>query len=78
MANARAKSEQADLAADQARRDSDQARIRGKEFAPEFHQPGTVNILTPVRVTLPFVSPDNLVVVLFSTIRTRKLNFQLS
>ena len=40
MANARAKSEQADLAADQARKDSDLARIKAKEFAPEFHQPG--------------------------------------
>ena len=41
MANARAKSEQAELAAKKAREDSDIARIKAKEFAPEFHQPGT-------------------------------------
>ncbi|XP_064640470.1 junctophilin-1-like isoform X1 [Lineus longissimus] len=41
MANARAKAEQADIAAHRAREDSDIARLKGKEFAPEFHQPGT-------------------------------------
>jgi junctophilin len=40
MANARAKAEQADLAAHRAREDSDIARLKGKKFAPEFHQPG--------------------------------------
>ncbi|CAG2227910.1 JPH [Mytilus edulis] len=41
MANARAKSEQADQAALKADQDSDIARIKAKEYAPEFHQPGT-------------------------------------
>lgn len=40
MANARAKSEQADQAALKADQDSDIARIKAKEYAPEFHQPG--------------------------------------
>lgn len=40
MANARAKAEQADQAAAKANRDSEQARIKAKEVAPEFHQPG--------------------------------------
>lgn len=44
MANARAKAEAADNAATQARRDSEIARIKGKEFAPEFHQPGKKTI----------------------------------
>jgi junctophilin len=39
MANARAKSEQADIAAQKAREDSEVARIKAKEFAPEFVQP---------------------------------------
>ncbi|XP_076470552.1 junctophilin-1-like isoform X2 [Babylonia areolata] len=41
MANARAKAEQADLAAEKAQQDSDVARLKAKEYAPEFHQPGT-------------------------------------
>ncbi|XP_059138498.1 LOW QUALITY PROTEIN: junctophilin-3-like [Physella acuta] len=41
MANARAKAEAADLAADRAQNDSDIARLKAKEYAPEFHQPGT-------------------------------------
>nr|KAG5712667.1 hypothetical protein BaRGS_029722 [Batillaria attramentaria] len=41
MANARAKAEQADLAAEKAQQDSDIARLKAKEYAPEFHQPGT-------------------------------------
>ena len=40
MANARAKAEQADLASEQAHKDSDIARLKAKEYAPEFHQPG--------------------------------------
>ncbi len=40
MANARAKAEQADLASNQARKDSDIARVKAKDYAPEFHQPG--------------------------------------
>lgn len=40
MANARAKAEQADLAAEKAQQDSDVARLKAKEYAPEFHQPG--------------------------------------
>lgn len=40
MANARAKAEQADQIAMKAEQDSDAARLRAKEFAPEFHQPG--------------------------------------
>ncbi len=54
MANARAKSEQADLAAQQAQKDSDLARIKAKEFAPEFHQPGTIHVL--LNVLTMFVS----------------------
>ena len=45
MANARAKAEQADIAAEHAKQDSDMARIKAKDFAPEFHQPGTVFII---------------------------------
>jgi len=41
MANARAKAEAADNAASVARRDSELARVKAKEYAPEFHQPGT-------------------------------------
>ena len=41
MANARAKSEQAEQTANKARQDSDMARVKAKEFAPEFQQPGT-------------------------------------
>ena len=40
MANARSKAEQADMAAQKAREDSDTARMKAKEFAPEFQQPG--------------------------------------
>lgn len=40
MANARAKAEQADQSAIKAEQDSDHARIKAKEYAPEFHQPG--------------------------------------
>lgn len=40
MANARSKAEQADMMAKKAREDSDQARLKAKEYAPEFHQPG--------------------------------------
>ena len=40
MANARAKAEQADLAAEKAQQDSDLARLKAKQYAPEFHQPG--------------------------------------
>ena len=40
QANARAKAEQADMSSEQSRRDSEVARVKGKEFAPEFHQPG--------------------------------------
>ena len=42
MANARAKSEQAEQAALKADQDSDIARIKAKEYAPEFHQPGMI------------------------------------
>lgn len=41
MANARAKSEEAERAAAKARNDSNEARLRAREVAPEFHQPGT-------------------------------------
>ncbi|KAL4234067.1 regulation of ryanodine-sensitive calcium-release channel [Mactra antiquata] len=41
MANARAKAEQADQNALKAEQDSDTARLKAKQFAPEFHQPGT-------------------------------------
>ncbi|XP_050398291.1 junctophilin-1 isoform X2 [Patella vulgata] len=41
MANARAKAEQADAAGDKAQQDCDVARLKAKEYAPEFHQPGT-------------------------------------
>lgn len=41
MANARTKAEQADAIAQKARQDSDVARLKAKEYAPEFHQPGT-------------------------------------
>ncbi|KAL3860432.1 hypothetical protein ACJMK2_010556 [Sinanodonta woodiana] len=41
MANARAKAEQADQSAKKAEQDSDIARLKAKEYAPEFHQPGT-------------------------------------
>ncbi|XP_055892772.1 junctophilin-1-like isoform X1 [Biomphalaria glabrata] len=41
MANARAKAEAADQAAERAQKDSDLARLKAKEYAPEFHQPGT-------------------------------------
>ena len=40
MANARAKAEQADMAAEKSKQDSDLARLKAKEYAPEFHQPG--------------------------------------
>lgn len=40
MANARAKAEQADNAAELAKQDSDVARLRAKEIDPTFHQPG--------------------------------------
>lgn len=40
MANARAKSEQAEQSAIKSEQDSDHARIKAKEYAPEFHQPG--------------------------------------
>ncbi len=40
MANARNKSELAERAADKAKQDSDVARLKAKEYAPEFHQPG--------------------------------------
>lgn len=40
MANARAKAEQAEMSAKQALKDSELARIKAKEFAPEFVQPG--------------------------------------
>ena len=40
MANARNKSELAERAADKAKQDSDIARLKAKEYAPEFHQPG--------------------------------------
>ena len=39
-ATARGKGEQADIAAGQAREDSEIARIIAKQFAPDFHQPG--------------------------------------
>ncbi|GFS04935.1 junctophilin-3-like [Elysia marginata] len=41
MANARAKAETADQAGERAQQDSDMARLKAKEYAPEFHQPGT-------------------------------------
>ncbi|KAK3085576.1 hypothetical protein FSP39_005580 [Pinctada imbricata] len=41
MANARGKAEQADQAAIKSEQDSDVARLKAKEYAPEFHQPGT-------------------------------------
>ena len=44
MANARAKAEQADMAAQKAREDSDMARVKAKEFAPEFIQPGKIDL----------------------------------
>lgn len=43
MANARAKAEQADQAALKAEQDSDTARLKAKQFAPEFHQPGILS-----------------------------------
>ena len=43
MANARAKAEQADMAAEQARKDADLARIKAKDYAPEFRQPGKLS-----------------------------------
>ena len=49
QANARAKAEQADLASEQSRRDSEVARVKAKEFAPEFHQPGTYHGNSDVR-----------------------------
>ena len=44
MANARNKSELADRASDKAKQDSDIARLKAKEYAPEFHQPGKTDI----------------------------------
>ncbi|XP_037077124.1 junctophilin-1-like [Pollicipes pollicipes] len=40
-ATARGKAEQADIAALHSREDSDIARIHAKQFAPDFHQPGS-------------------------------------
>ena len=40
MSNARSKGEQANQSAAKANRDSEQARIKDKEVAPEVHQPG--------------------------------------
>ncbi|CAL1538577.1 unnamed protein product [Lymnaea stagnalis] len=45
MANARAKAEAADLASDRAQNDSDLARLKAKEYAPEFHQPGSSDMM---------------------------------
>lgn len=44
MANARAKAEQADQAAQKSREDSNIARIKATEFAPEFVQPGKMRL----------------------------------
>ena len=40
MANARAKAEGAEEAAERSLKDSELARVKAKEFAPEFVQPG--------------------------------------
>ena len=40
MANARAKAEQADQLAAKSEQDSELARVKATEYAPEFHQPG--------------------------------------
>lgn len=54
MANARAKAEQADQAAMKAEQDSDTARLKAKQFAPEFHQPGTTcGLLAPLLLFVP-------------------------
>ncbi|XP_068083311.1 junctophilin-1 isoform X2 [Anabrus simplex] len=45
-ATARGKAEQADIAADHAKEDSDIARETAKQFAPDFHQPGLDKIRT--------------------------------
>ena len=45
MANAKAKAEAAGHAADRAENDSDIARLKAKEYAPEFHQPGISDIV---------------------------------
>lgn len=55
-ATARGKAEQADMAADHAREDSDIAQATAKQFAPDFKQPGLDRIKTrePYRVkTVP-------------------------
>jgi junctophilin len=44
MANAQAKAEQADQSAAKANEDSDKARVKAREVAPEFHQPGKNNM----------------------------------
>jgi len=43
-ATARGKAEQADIAALQAREDSDLARDTAKQFAPDFYQPGIQHV----------------------------------
>ena len=58
MANARAKAEQADLAAEKAQQDSDVARLKAKEYAPEFHQPGQ-SVSVCVRVYVCARAPVN-------------------
>ena len=40
-ATARGKAEQSDIAAAHAREDSEIARVIAKQFAPDFHQPGS-------------------------------------
>ena len=43
MTNARVKAEGAEVAAEKARQDSNLARVKAKEYAPEFYQPGKGN-----------------------------------
>nr|XP_053633934.1 junctophilin-1-like [Cherax quadricarinatus] len=45
-ATARGKAEQADISGVHAREDSDVARVFAKQYAPDFHQPGTVHSLS--------------------------------
>lgn len=52
-ATARGKAEQADIAALHSREDSDIARVHAKQFAPDFHQPGTDNIRARSEIRVP-------------------------
>ncbi|CAH1780099.1 unnamed protein product [Owenia fusiformis] len=60
MANARVQAERADMSALQARKESDTARLKAKELAPEFHQPGTLVLKNKLKELDGVVDMENL------------------